>query len=150
VDELSGLDDKQRKAVEKLLQKSLQDATAPVKNQLSQMQQHVLNQQIKEWRATYNKQAGWPVDFTQVEGEIAKMLQDSKASDAESAYKVIAAEYYRKNGVEQEKTIKELKTKVSMSRASLPSSMAVRGKGEKKSMADAMAEAMQELGTVER
>lgn len=148
-DALSTLDANQRKAVEKLLEQKLDGVMAPIKSQNQQLQQHVLNQQIKEWRATYNKANGWPVDFKEVEGSVAELIQNGKANDAEVAYKLLAADHYRKNGADQEKQIRELKQKASMSRASLPTQLAVRGKGERKSIEEAWVEALEQAGGLE-
>lgn len=148
-DELAGLPEPQRKAMMKIIDQKLSEATQPLVSELQSLRQTNLTSQINGWRSEFNKQKGWPVDFKEVEPKIAELLQSRKAVDAEGAYKQIAAEYLLKDRADRDKTIKDLKVKVSMSRASVPQQLSVRGKGTTKSLADAWTEAVDELGIAE-
>lgn len=148
-DELSGLPEPQRKAMMKIIDQKLSEATQPLVSELQSLRQTNLTSQINGWRSEFNKQKGWPVDFKEVEPKIAELLQSRKAVDAEGAYKQIAAEYLLKDRADRNKEIKDLKVKVSMSRASVPQQLSVRGKGTTKTLADAWAEAIEETGIAE-
>lgn len=145
-DDLADMPEAQRNLVMKLVEKKLEEYTGAIKADVGQLRNAQLQSQINGWRAAYNKQTGWPVDFKEVEPKIAEMLQKGEAVNAEGAYRQIAADYLLKDRVQKDREIKDLKVKASMSRASVPSQLASRGKAEAKTMAEAMAEAIEELG----
>lgn len=148
-DELSGLPEPQRKAMMKLVEQKVNEVTGHLAGEVKTLREANLSTQINAWRKTFSKQEGWPVDFKDVEPKITELLQTRKAVDAEGAYKQIAAEYLLKDRADRDKTIKDLKVKVSMSRASVPQQLSVRGKGTTKTLADAWTEAVEELGIAE-
>ena len=115
-------------------------------NQLNQLRQTQLKAQIDEWRRDFTVEKGFPVNFKEVENEIADMITNGKAIDAISAYKMIGFEKSLKGRSEIEKQLKNYKIQASMSRGSVPRTMSVRGANDKKSLSEAWQEAVEDLG----
>lgn len=144
---LESLDPDTRRLFERMLDEKLGNLRQEYDSRYSNIERQQQIVRINEWRQMYTKQNGWAVDFREVEPQIAEMLQQGRAVDAESAYKILAADKaleFRKN---QDREIGKLKTQVAMSRGSVPRDYVKPGKDyQPKTLEQAFMEALEEQG----
>ena len=145
-EDLPPVDDDIKRQIEAHVESRLREERKVIEGQVNQIRQSQLQSQIDGWRRKYTKEAGYPVDFKHCEPQISEMLEKGQAVDVDGAYKQIALDYALKSKTETDKQIKDLKIKASMSRGSIPTTMKVSGKDEKKDLDQAFSEAFEELG----
>ena len=145
--DLSSLDDTTKQAIAQLVDERVNSVRKEYDSKFGDLSAKQVQTQIDGWRKKYTKSAGFPVEFSEVENQIAEMLTRGEAVSAEGAYKQLALDYALKSSVEQEKQLKQAKLEASMSRGSLPQSMPTRGKDSTKSFKDAWMDALEQAQT---
>lgn len=144
--DLDGLDDTTKKSIDAYISTKLQEQAQGFEQKFNTLNQARLQDQIEGWRKKYTVENGFPVNFAEVESDLAQMLNEGKATDAVGAYKIYCTDKFLEKQTETNKQLREAKIKASMSRASLPTTLKVRKGDDRKGIESAFQEAFEELG----
>lgn len=144
---LDGLDSDTRNLVEQIVNDRIKSFQEETEQRYSRLEKESQQEKIDRWRSQYTKDKGWPINFGEVEQDIVRYLQEGRAVDAESAFKLIVADRLPSIQKEQHQQMTKLKTQAAMSRSSVPRTLAKPGKDyAPKSLEEAFAEAIEKVG----
>lgn len=145
--DLSFLDETQRKALNQYIEQAIGSRMKPVDDTISQLKGYVTQSQINDMRGKYTKEKGYPFAFQEVESEIASLINNGQATSADAAYLQLVGSRYPGIRTELDKTIKEQKRQISMSRYTAPTNYPIkRGSEGPKTFLDAIRQAEEQIG----
>lgn len=143
--DLSFLDDQQKSVLNQYIEQIVGSKMKGVEGAVSQLKGYVTQAQISDMRNRYTKDKGFPFNFQEVEGDIASLITGGKAVDAETAYLQLVGSRYPGVRAELDKTIKDQKRQISMTRSATPTSYPMKGGGPK-TFLEAIQQAQEQVG----